>query len=89
MVGTAEGVTEKERKKAKITSWEKMKKKMKENFLPFPRVQTLYNHPHSLRQGSTCIVEYTEGFNQLLSGTIYLKAMNSKLQYIPVGYEKI
>ncbi|KAK4581406.1 hypothetical protein RGQ29_024882 [Quercus rubra] len=51
--------------KVKIKSWEKMKKKLCEQFLPFNYTQSLYRDLHNLKQEGS-VEQYTEAFHQLV-----------------------
>ena len=51
--------------KVKIKSWEKMKKKLCEHFLPFNYTQSLYKDLHNLKQEGS-VEEYMETFHQLV-----------------------
>ena len=51
--------------KVKIKSWEKMKKKLCEQFLPFNYTQSLYKDLHNLKQEGS-VEQYTEAFHQLV-----------------------
>lgn len=42
------------RGKPKVTDWEKFKKKLKEQFLPFNYTQIMFQRLHNLRQGEVC-----------------------------------
>ena len=52
--------------KAKIRSWEKMRDKLKDKFLPSHYLQDNYLKLHHLKQGSKSVEEYTREFEQLL-----------------------
>ena len=51
--------------KVKIKSWEKMMKKLREQFLPFNYTQSLYKDLHNLKQEGS-VEEYMEAFHQLV-----------------------
>ena len=51
--------------KIKIKSWEKMKKNLREQFLPFNYTQSLCKDLHNLKQEGS-VEEYTEAFHQLV-----------------------
>ena len=54
------------RGKAKIRSWEKMRTKLKDRFLPPSYLQDNYSKLHHLQQGSLSVEEYTREFEKLL-----------------------
>ena len=54
------------RGKSKIQDWCKMKQKMRDQFLPFNYMQSLYKQLHNLRQHGS-VEEYTEAFYQLVA----------------------
>ena len=51
--------------KVKIKSWEKMKKKLCEQFLPFNYTHSLYKDLHNLKQEGS-VEEHIEAFHQLV-----------------------
>jgi hypothetical protein len=52
--------------KLKITSWEKLMKKMRPTFLPHNYLRTMYQRLQNWNQGSKSVDEYTEEFHKLL-----------------------
>ena len=52
--------------KSKIRTWEKMKAKLKDRFLPPNYIQNNYSLLHHLTQGSMSVEEYTREFEKLL-----------------------
>ena len=54
------------RGKRKIQDWCKMKQKMRNQFLPFNYMQSLYKQLHNLKQHGS-VKEYTEAFYQLVA----------------------
>ena len=52
--------------KSKIRTWEKMKAKLKDRFLPQNYIQNNYSLLHHLTQGSMNVEEYTREFEKLL-----------------------
>jgi hypothetical protein len=53
--------------KLKITSWEKLMKKMRPTFLPHNYLRTIYQKLQNWNQGSKSVDEYTEEFHKLLA----------------------
>jgi hypothetical protein len=53
--------------KLKITSWEKLMKKMRPAFLPYNYLRTMYQRLQNWNQGSKSVDEYTEEFHKLLT----------------------
>ena len=51
--------------KGKIRDWEKMKKKLKERFVPKTYLQDTYAKFHELVQGHLSVEEYTRTFEEL------------------------
>ena len=52
--------------KAKICTWEQMRDKLKDKFLPSHYLQDNYLKLHNLKQGSKSVEEYIREFEQLL-----------------------
>ncbi|KAG7557107.1 Retrotransposon gag domain [Arabidopsis suecica] len=55
--------------KAKIESWEKLKKYMRRGFLPYNYERTLYTKLQNLRQGSRTVDEYASDFFEMAART--------------------
>lgn len=53
--------------KSKIIVWVKMKKKMRDHFLPLGYTQTLYQRLYALPQRVRSVDDYTEEFYQLVA----------------------
>jgi hypothetical protein len=69
--------------KLKITSWEKLMKKMRPAFLPHNYLRTMYQRLQNWNQGSKSIDEYMEEFHKLLA-RVDLSELDEQLvsQYI-------
>jgi predicted thioredoxin/glutaredoxin len=52
--------------KLKITSWEKLTKKIRPTFLPHNYLRTMYQRLQNWSQGSKFVDEYMEEFHKLL-----------------------
>jgi len=52
--------------KAKIRSWDQMRDKLKDKFLPSHYIKDNYLKLHNLKQGAKNVEEYTREFEQLL-----------------------
>ncbi|XP_022842035.1 uncharacterized protein LOC111365731 [Olea europaea var. sylvestris] len=53
--------------KVKIASWDKLKKHMKKQFLPYNHVRTMYQKLQNLRQGMKAVDDYTTKFYMLIT----------------------
>lgn len=53
--------------KAKLVSWDKLKKHMKAAFLPYNYARTLYQSLQNLRQGTKSVTDYSTEFFMLLA----------------------
>ncbi|KAL6543474.1 hypothetical protein OROHE_010096 [Orobanche hederae] len=53
--------------RSKISSWPKLQKHLRREFLPFNYRSTLFQSIHNLRQGTYTVADYSEDFHQLLA----------------------
>ncbi|KAG6472144.1 hypothetical protein ZIOFF_069601 [Zingiber officinale] len=53
--------------KSKIISWEKMKARLRQNFLPANFAQTIFMQFNTLQQGNKSVTDYTEEFYRLMA----------------------
>ncbi|KAK9920986.1 hypothetical protein M0R45_029520 [Rubus argutus] len=65
--------------KPKISSWEKMKTRLKEKFIPLDFAQSSFSRYNNLRQEAKNVVDYTEEFYKLVDATTSKKLRNNSL----------
>lgn len=53
--------------KSKIVSWEKMKARLHENFIPLNFAQSIFMQFNTLQQGNRNAIDYTEDFYKLMA----------------------
>lgn len=70
--------------KAKIKSWEGLKKHMHRGFLPYNYGRTLYNKLQNLRQGPRTVDEYALDFSSMITQTTLLET-EEQLLYRFIG----